>query len=237
MSNGRAGFAGIDCERVLRNLRRRSVNYSSEEVDDRNWNVDTHRTALPPERPGPPEAAGSWVTAAGLIRDYEFSAPQVVRAVYDPAEPLLNRTMLLEGRFAALRLHLGVRITDVIDETRSQGQRAWGWSYDTLHGHLERGRLTYEVVKHQDSGHVEFVISACSQPAPTLGPVLRLGWAVFGRRRQLLFYRSCGRRMHQFVRARRGQQRPPRTGGLVLAPSDARPHPLDRLALHRTDPG
>ena len=237
MSNGGPGFAGVDPERALRNLRCRDVNYSPEEVDDRNWNFDTHRTALPPEQPGPPEAAGSWATAAALIRDYEFSVPQVVRAVYDPAEPLLNRTMLLEGRFAALRLHLGVRITDVIDEIRPHGLHVWGWSYDTLHGHLERGRLTYEVVKHQDSGHVEFVITAYSQPAPTLGPVLRFGWAVFGRRRQLLFYRGCGQRMNQLVRAHRGQHQPPHTGGLVLAPSDARPHPLDRIALHRIDPG
>ena len=232
------GGAGVDGERALRNLRHRTVNYSPEDVDDRNWNVDTHRTALPPEQPGPPEAAGTWATAAALIRDYEFCPPQVVRAVYDPAEPLLNRTMLLQARFAALRLHLGVRITNVIDETRPHGRHVWGWSYDTLHGHLERGRLTYEVVKHHDSGHVEFVITAYSQPAPTLGPVLRLGWAVFGRRRQLLFYRSCGQRMNQLVRARRGQHQPsPRTAGLVLAPSDARPHPLDRIALHRTDPG
>lgn len=237
MSDGGSGFPSVDCERTLQDLRLRDVNYSAAEVDDRNWNFDTHRTTLPPEEPGPPEPAGSWATAAALIRDYEFSVPQVVRAVYDPAEPLLNRTMLLEGRFSALRLHLGVRITEVIDETRPDGRRAWGWSYDTLRGHLERGRLTYEVVKHQNSGYVEFVITAYSQPAPTLGPALRLGWAVFGRRRQLMFYRGCGRRVQQLVRTRRGRQQPPRSGRLVLAPSDAHLHPLDRLALHRTDPG
>ena len=235
--SGEPGFAGVDPARALRNLRGRNVNYCPEEVDDRNWNFDTHRTTLPPERPGPPETAGSWETAAALIRDYEFSAPRVVRAIYDPTEPLLDRNMLLEGRFSALRLHLGVRVTDVVDGTRPPDQRVWGWSYDTLQGHLERGRLTYEVVKHQDSGSVEFVINAYSQPAPTLGPVLRLGWAVFGRRHQLLFYRRCGQRMNQLVRARRGQQQPPRTAELVLAPSDAQPHALDRLAFRRTDPG
>lgn len=234
---GEAGFAHSDPEGALRNLRRRSVNYSPEDLDGRNWNFDTYRKELPPEEPGPPEPGGIWETAAALIRDYEFSVPQVVRAVYDSAEPLRNRTMLLEGRFSVLRLHLGVRITRVVDETRPPGQRVWGWSYDTLRGHLERGRLTYEVVKHQDSGHVEFVISAFSQPAPTLGPVLRLGWAVFGRRRQLRFYRECAERMDRLVRERRGQHRAPQAGGLVLAPSDACPHPLDRLAWHRTDPG
>lgn len=84
---------------------------------------------------------------------------------------------------------MGVRITDVVDTERAAGaERVWGWSYDTLQGHLERGRMTYEVVKHRNTGRVEFVLYGRSQPAE-LGRVLRLGWTAFGRRTQLRFYR------------------------------------------------
>ncbi|MBA8825000.1 hypothetical protein FHX42_002347 [Saccharopolyspora lacisalsi] len=235
-----AGFARVDTERLLNDLHDRDVNYRPDEVDARQWNFDIHRVALPRERPGPPEEGGVWRAAAELIGDYEFSAPGLVRAVYDPGEPLPGRHMLLEGRFAALRFYFGVRVTSVTDETRERGRRAWGWSYETLQGHLERGRISYEVVKHQDTGHVEFVISAHSQLAPTVGPILRLGWVLFGRRRQLSFHRSCGRRVNRLVRSRRGRPEaaaPKRDRGLVLAPSDARVRALDRVAPHRVDPG
>lgn len=58
--------------------------------------------------------------------------------------------MLLEGRFFGLRFYLGVRITGVIDEERDAGDgpvRVWGWWYQTLQGHLEQGRLSYEVCR------------------------------------------------------------------------------------------
>ncbi|MFD7780744.1 DUF1990 family protein [Streptomyces sp. NPDC059753] len=47
----------------------------------------------------------------------------------------------------------------MIDETRGCGgseSRVWGWSYQTLEGHLEQGELTYEVVKRLRTGAVEF---------------------------------------------------------------------------------
>ena len=59
--------------------------------------------------------------------------------------------------------------------------------YETLEHHLERGKVTYEVIKHQDSRLVEFVASD-SQRSPALGPILRLGWLLFGRHTQLRFY-------------------------------------------------
>lgn len=232
---------GTDAAGMLAELREATVNYDPAEVTRAEWNVDTQRTPLATERPGPPESGGAWEAACGLVEAYEFSAPSLVRAVYDPAEALLGRTMLLQTRFYGLHLYCGVRVTAVVDETRANGERAWGWSYETLQGHLERGKITYEVVKHPDTGRVEFVISSYSQGARSLGAVLRLGWRVFGRRAQLRFYRECGDRLARLVDAAQRGVEPPTAqvgpDGLVRAPSDAHAGVLDRIAVRRRHPG
>ncbi|MFF5668276.1 DUF1990 family protein [Streptomyces griseofuscus] len=239
---GDRAFGRFDAVAAWRKLADAGVNYSIDEVRRPEWNIDTHRTPLPAEPPGPPVPGGSWEHARRLVRDYEFSPPEIVRALYDPAVPLLGRDMLLEARFHGLHFYCGVRVTEVVDETRGGTDHSWGWAYETLDGHLERGKVTYEVVKHGLSGAVEFVATCHSQGAPSLGPVTSLGWRLFGRRTQLRFYRRCGERMRCFVEtALRGEAvlagPAMRAGPLVYAPSDARARRLDALAVHRVFPG
>ena len=237
-------LGNIDYITALAELRDREVNYDPSEVHPPDWNFDVHRSLVGREQPGPPEPGGVWEAARDLVRDYEFTPPELVRAVYHRRDPLLGRNLLLEGRFSALRFYMGVRITAVVDETRDQQEKVWGWTYETLEHHLERGNVTYEVVKHLDSGQVEFVASCQSQRSPTVGPVLRLGWRFFGRRTQLRFYRRCGQRLHDLVQASRNGSPAPSAArspleldDLVLVPSGAEPHPLDRLAIRQHDPG
>lgn len=229
----------LDPAPVLVEQRGRKVNFDPAEVDG-SWHHDEQRTRLGREESGPPVTDGVWETACRLVEAYEQADPSLIRAVYDPTAPLLGRDMLLEGRFLALRFYMGVRVTDVIDEHRD-GDRTWGWAYETLQGHLERGRMSYEVVKHEPTGEVELVIRAYSEGAPTLGPVTTLGWRVFGRPTQLRFYRACGQRLARRVREHVGEQDPvpPRriVEGLVLAPSDATRRPHHRLAIRRHHPG
>jgi uncharacterized protein (UPF0548 family) len=232
----------IDYVTALAELRNREINYDPNEVRPPDWNFDVHRSLVGRERAGPPVPGGVWETARGLVRDYEFTPPELIRAVYHRHDPLLGRTLLLEGRFSGLRFYMGVRITALIDETRQQ-EKVWGWAYQTLEHHLERGKVTYEVIKHLDSGQVEFVASCQSQRSPTLGWILRLGWLVFGRRAQLRFYRRCGQRLHELVKASMtgtptpAAARPPlKIDDLVLVPSGAEPHPLDRLTIRQHNP-
>lgn len=235
-------LVNADRRRLLRNLRHRSVNFTEGALHSPGvgWNFDVHRRFLAYEEPGPPEPGGAWDAACALLRDYEFTDPDRVRAVYDARDGLLGRNMLLEGRFCGLRFDMGVRVTVVVDETRADHRRAWGWGYETLEGHLERGRMTYEVVKDMGSGAVEFVVTGFSQRAPTLGPLLRLGWRLFGRATQLAFYRQCGTRMYELVQAELAEERSaapaPRDDAVVLAPADAQPGRLERLALRIEHP-
>ncbi|MEU3345219.1 DUF1990 family protein [Streptomyces sp. NPDC006700] len=235
-------FGRLDAAQVWRTLAKSPVNYSADEVRRPYWNIDTYRIALPMERPGAPEPGGPWEHGCRLVRDYEFSPPEIVRALYDPAAPLLGRNMLLEARFHGMHFYCGVRVTEVVNDRRNNTERTWGWAYETLEGHLERGKVTYEVVKQENTGQVQFVISCHSQGAPTLDRITLLGWRLFGRRTQLRFYRRCGERLRDFVEAalngeRPGPGPPPGVGHLVCAPSDAKTRRLDALAIRRVAPG
>jgi len=221
-----------------------NIDYAAalEDLRDRPVNYDVHRHPIARERPGPPEPGGAWELACALVRDYEFTPPELIRAVYHRRDPLLGRDMLLEGRFYGLRFYLGVRITEITDEVRA-GERVWGWSYQSLKRHFERGKVNYTVVKHLHTGQVEFVAYCHSQLAPTLGPIMRLGWLLFGRRTQLRFYRRCGEQLQRLVQATLAgdrdapaRQEPLEINDLVLVPTGAEPHPLDRLTIRRHDP-
>jgi uncharacterized protein (UPF0548 family) len=136
------------------------------------------------------------------MRDYEFADPKIVRAVYHSDTPLEDRTMLLEARFYLLRFHFGVRVGGVIDTvTTVDGRpvRVWGWNYRTLQGHLEMGQMDYQAWKWLDTGKVEFRIHVVSRAARISNPLIRLGFALFGRRMQKKFAQRALARMHALV--------------------------------------
>jgi hypothetical protein len=152
---------------------------------------------------------------------------------------------IANSRVFGLRFYLGVRITGIIDETRDADggpERVWGWSYQTLEGHLEQGRLSYEVIKNLGTGRVTFRVSGYSRAAPIPSLVIRWGFRLFGRWTQRRFYLAIQRRMRSLVQAaQRGAALPVptiRADGVVLAPSGTvAAHPLERLARAWVHPG
>jgi len=206
-----SGGIRIDTRRVerpadqrLERVRRLPVNFdpAGEHSPADGWQVDELRQSLPPEPPGEPVEGGSWEIARRLMRGYEFADPSIVRAMYDPEEPLENRTMLLQIRFHGLRFLGGVRVSSVYDEERTEDGRAarmWGWAYQTLQGHLEMGQMDWQVWKWLDSGEVEFRIHAYSKRSRERGPLVRLGFRLFGRREQLAFLHMTLERMRRLT--------------------------------------
>jgi uncharacterized protein (UPF0548 family) len=232
----------LDEAAALDGLRGLTINYDpalapEDGQAEGHWHVDSVATLIGQEPPGPPVHGGPWATACRLVSQYEFADARILRAVYRGGHELLGRDMLLEGRFCGLRFYLGVRITGVIDQERDTGhgrEHAWGWSYQTLQGHLEQGRLRYEVIKSLDTGQVSFRIAGYSRPAHISNPVIRWGFRLFGRWAQERFYRNVLSRMYRLSRAAQSGLPLPaptvRADGIVLAPSGVRPHPLERLA-------
>jgi uncharacterized protein (UPF0548 family) len=226
-------FGALDEAAELDALRHLTLNYDPARAPedgraDGHWHVDSGDAIIGQEPPGPPVPGGAWEAGCILVRRYEFAEPRILRAAYRDHGELDGRDMLLEGRFFGLRFYLGVRVTRVVDETRegdSGPERVWGWSYQTLQGHLEQGRLGYEVIKNLATGQVIFRVSGYSRMAPIRSPLVRLGFMLFGRRTQLRFYRAIQRRLRELVQAaQRGAALPApsaRADGGVLVPSGA----------------
>ena len=207
--NADRGLGDAEVQRKLAALRRAPYNYDAsrgaERTASNGWRSDDFCQPLPSELPGPPEPEASWEVARRLMWGYEFADPSIVRAFYDPDEPLHGRTMLLELRFHGLvRVDAGTRVAEVYDEQREVDGRpahVWGWAYRTLRGHVEQGQMDWQVWKWADTGEVEFRIHAYSKRAADPNPIVRLGFALFGRREQLAFLRSTLRRMRALTEA------------------------------------
>ena len=171
------------------------------------WKIDDRCRVLGAEPPGPPRPDGPFAAAQVIMERYEMAVPAIVRAAYYADAPLAGRTMVLEGRFLFLRFPMPVRVGDVVEEQREVAGRpvhSWGWSYRTLEGHLEQGRMHWEVWKWLDTGQVEFRIHAFSKRGPIRNPIVRLGFLLFGRWTQERFYRGVFDRMARLVARRSG---------------------------------
>lgn len=174
------------------------------------WHVDDFQTELPPEPPGPPVPAGSWETARRILREYRFADPGIITGIFVPDTPLEQRVMLLRGRAFGLTFWFGTKVGGVIDERR-QGeggeQQVWGFNYQTLKGHLERGQMEFTVIKLLASGKVAFRINAFSQAGDIGNPIVRFGFRLFGRRVQLRFIKRSLERMRRLVADELGHER------------------------------
>ncbi|MDQ3880365.1 MAG: DUF1990 domain-containing protein [Chloroflexota bacterium] len=190
-------------DRALAALHGAALNFEPQPLEaytpERGWHADAVSQQLPGESAGDPVPGGPWQIARRLIEDYRIADPAIVRAIWDPNSPLEGREMLLELRlYRIIRVRAGVRVTRVWDEERlvdGRSARVFGFEYSTLEGHVERGRMDYELCKWRDDGAVEFRLHAHSRAAEERAPWIRLGFRLFGRREQLRFYRRCCERI------------------------------------------
>jgi len=169
------------------------------------WNVDAREAPLLSENPGAPQPDGSFSAACDILTQYSFPPARLIRGTFDPAAPLANRAMLLTATYLWLRFELPVRVSRVIDTSREGAkgaEYAWGYSYQTLAGHIERGEITFEIIKHLASGAVMFRIHSFSQTGHIANPIYRLGFRIVGRRLQRRFAEQSLVNMQRMVSAR-----------------------------------
>ncbi len=188
-------------QRRLARLHDLPVNYDLDgpHPTEDGWRVDDYCQPLPAEAPGEPVEGGPFLLARALLRDYKVADPRLVRVTYDPAAPLEHRDMLLELRFHRLfGLYVGCRVGTVTDEVRTQDGRPvriWGWPYMTLEGHIEQGRMDWEVLKWLDTGEVQFRIHSLSRNSGTRNLLVNLGFRLFGQRERERYLAGACRRM------------------------------------------
>jgi uncharacterized protein (UPF0548 family) len=214
-------------ERALARLHGLPLNFDEGSVLRHRWHVDELSQALPGEPPGAPGRAGARHVACRMVGDYRIADPAIVRAVWEPGTPLEGRDMLLELRlYRVLRVQAGVRVTRTWDEPRRQDgrpARVFGFEYATLDGHIEMGRMDYEVWKWTDDGAVEFRLHAVSR-ASGQGPAwTRLGFRLFGRREQLRFYLRCCERIAKLTARELGLPNDPPAPAVRVREADPEP--------------
>ena len=219
----------MQADRALAALHDAELNFEPRPVEyytpERGWHADALSQRLPGEPPGDPVLGGAWEIARRLVEDYRMADPAIVRAVWDPTVPLLGRDMLLELRlYRVLSVHAGVRVTRVWDEERvlaGRAARVFGFEYATLPGHVELGRMDYEVYKWRDDGTVEFRLHAHSRASQDGAPWVRLGFRLFGRREQVRFYVRCCDRIARLTALELGLSGDPPPPAVRLRAADA----------------
>jgi uncharacterized protein (UPF0548 family) len=92
--------------------------------------------------------------ARTALANYQFSDPRIVLAHFDPASPLLGRRMLLEIQVLGLHYLCPAMVSRVRDEPD-----AFGFRYDTLEGHIERG-VEWFLLTRNERGEIRFRIEA-----------------------------------------------------------------------------
>lgn len=234
-------------QRQLDALAEAEVNFdlqrNVEHSEANGWHIDRYEAELPPEPPGPPLSGGSWAVGKQVMLDYRFPDPSIITGIYYPDRPLSERVMLLRARFLTFTFYFGVRIGAVTDERRETElgpAQLWGFNYQTLQGHFEKGQMTFEIWKYLDSGQVFFRIHAFSQPDEIGNPLYRLGFKLFGRKLQRRFAKQSLKRMQRFVAEGLAEQAsgvptPERDEGPAVLPASATDESAEEMEAAQDD--
>lgn len=156
------GWSEKTMKRYLAELQGRSVNFTEDPetmTRENGWTVDGAEQCIGTEPAGPPIPDGVFERAKQGLMNYDFSDPRIVEGHFDPKTAFVGRDMLLEIKCLGLRFLNGCRVFGVRDEVGEAGT-VFGFRYDTLDGHIERGYEWFLLTKDHETGEVRFKIEA-----------------------------------------------------------------------------
>ena len=149
------------------------------------------------------EGDDRFTRARVALANYQFSDPGIVRAHFDPAEPLQRRCMLLEIQVLGLHYLCPAVVNLVRDEPG-----VFGFRYDTLEGHLECGVEWFLLTKN-DQGEIRFRVEARWRKGQFPNWWSRLGFIALSRHYQRQWHRRAHHRLASLAHYG-STQRPPR---------------------------
>lgn len=123
------------------------------------WSAHRSTAIVARELPGAPAPGGAFERLCTAVADYEFSDPAIVTAHFDRDTPLEKRRLLLELKVLGLRYLCAAAVMKVRDQ-RDDVASYFGFRYDTLQGHIERGEEWFLLTKLHATGDIRFEISA-----------------------------------------------------------------------------
>jgi len=208
------GWTDDEMKAYLADLKKRRVSFNvpPEIMTPANgWTVDGETSTLGAEPPGPPVPDGLFERAKQGLINYDFSDPRIVMGHFDPNEPFVGRNMMLEFGIFGLHFLGGVRVHSVREETL-ENSTLFGFRYDTLEGHFEKGHEWFFLTKNHLNGEVRFKIEAHWRLGTFPNWWSRLGFWMFGQNSRKIW------RDRAPVRLRELAQRPTRKA--VAAPGE-----------------
>ncbi|MDX1421028.1 MAG: DUF1990 family protein [Rubricoccaceae bacterium] len=175
------------------------------------------------EAPGPARPDGPFARGCVAVASYAFSDPRIVIGHFDPEAPLLGRPMLLEMRALRAVRFLGPVVVGAVREATVDGtddETVYGFRYDTLDGHIERGAEWFTLTKAHRTGDLRFRIEAYWQPGQFPTWWSRLGFATLGPRYQKVWHHRAHALLARLVREP-AVRAPDGTDGAVVHASPA----------------
>ena len=186
-----------------RGLSRNFPEGSEEMTLEGGWSQVRSEALLGKEPPGPPQPDGLFERSRAVLETFDFSDPRIVRWHFDAKEPLRGRTVLLELRSLdqKLRFLCAVRVGGTRLE-HGETCSVYGFSFETLEGHIEAGREWFLLKKDHESGEVRFHIEASWRPGQFPNWWSRVGFTLVGRRYQRAWHRLTHLRLRELTRRR-----------------------------------
>ena len=164
------------------------------------WHHDHSEAAIGEEDPGPPVPGGPFERGALAVSNYQFSDPHIVIAHFDRASNLMGRRILLELRALRILHYLGGVVVGAVRSESGDRASVFGFRYETLAGHIERGAEWFLLRKDHVTGVIRFRIEAAWLPGQLPNWWSRIGFSMLGRRYQERWHRRAHAAMAALIR-------------------------------------
>jgi uncharacterized protein (UPF0548 family) len=196
------GWSETAMRNYLAELAHRPVNFDARPEDmvpAHGWTIDGSEDEIGTEPEGPPVIDGPFARARQAIINYDFSDPSIVTGHFDPNAPVVGRNMLLELKVLGFRFLCGVRVHGLRDDLE-RGTSVFGFRYDTLEGHIERGYEWFLLTKDHATGGIHFKIEAHWRQGDFPSLWSRVGFRLIGEHYRRLWRRRAPDRLRRLIR-------------------------------------
>lgn len=197
------GWTEPEIRMQLRRLHTLERNFDTDPEDlpgRSQWHTYASESVISIASSGPPAMVGAFVRGREALTSYAFSDTRIVRAFFEADAPLLDRRMLLEVTAFRLLHYLSGVVVGAVRSQQSAGGTEFGFRYDTLEGHIERGVEWFTLRKDHESGQIRFRISAAWMPGEFPNWWSRLGFRLVGRYYQKKWHIRAHEIMSEIVR-------------------------------------
>jgi uncharacterized protein (UPF0548 family) len=219
------GWSEERLKEYLRALEARQVNFDADPAmmtPENGWTVDGAEERIGVEPPGPPVPDGVFERAKQGLINYDFSDPRIVEGHFDPKTPFVGRNMLLELKVLGLHFLTGARVHSVREENW-EAATLFGFRYDTLEGHVERGYEWFLLTKDHATGEVRFKIEAHWQLGDFPNWWSKLGFKLIGERCRTAWRHAAPERLRKLTH--KPVEKPVAEPGELAHRGDPRPEP------------